>query len=573
MEFVLIDSILRDRGLHCPELEILDQDSRLYNSLVFQPVAELEYGDDYLRYSNHAQACQKFESFLGLSRGLNVELAITPEYSCPWNVITDFIDQNNLPGKGKLWVLGSQAIKTRELSDTINNHRDIEWIYDNELINSNLDSNRLLDPVCYIFESKTLADERESKKVIIIQFKTHQMGGTYWERDNLILGNEVYVLRNINESSRLFTLICSDALGINNNQYYDGFINNPHLIIHVQLNPKPHHDNFRNYRTGIFQYDLDNKEVICANWAKDVVMNGQNFSQFGGSAIYMKNSDKVNVAETRLDTNQIRGLSFTFWKEKRTCVYIFDYDERIFHYRNTKPSQQMDFPPNHGKTGPEVIGNYVWRRDNWESDQHDCKFNNLCRSINNEFQILNGNPTAYVNIERVITLSIGRAVSKNWFLVRKNFYFRIEDNEIPKRITFVQHPDPDQQRDRRSDLNTFRTLKNNLLSRIPIDDLKGNAIIDYKPDPNTSESYNQNVFDSRGQSAPATVIFLSDSDGKDANEVFDKVVEQFGETNNAPRIVVWYRSNDQLKHIDNTIKPAINNNASLSRKAINSRRP
>ena len=41
------------------------------------------------------------------------------------------------------------------------------------------------------------------------------------------------------------------------------------LMIHIQLNPKPRQEQYRQYRTRLMHYGGDETELICLNWAKD----------------------------------------------------------------------------------------------------------------------------------------------------------------------------------------------------------------------------------------------------------------------------------------------------------------
>ena len=309
MDFVLINEIFNQRGLKKPTLEVLDLDGNLYTSLLFQPVDKIEYSDDYIRIADTELAKQKLSSFFELAIESNVELAITPEYSCPWSVIECLIEEDKLPRESKLWVIGCESIHSQELSDIINNHDEIIWVYDEERVQEYLANNHLFfDPVCYLLKTRT-HEGNELKTIAIVQFKTQFMGGIVWERDNCIKGRQIYVLENQNLSSKLFTLICSDALHNDFNiqagmpQGPPDFAIDPYLIIHIQLNHAPFNIDFRRYRGDIYNRDPGNKEVICLNWGRGVKMNDDpNSSNYGGSAIFTK-SEKLDLGDERINNN------------------------------------------------------------------------------------------------------------------------------------------------------------------------------------------------------------------------------------------------------------------------------
>src|SRR5688500_12185490 len=56
-------------------------------------------------------ATNQFNHFFDVARQKNSDLVLTPEYSCPWAIINNIIDSEQLwPAVGKLWVLGCESI-------------------------------------------------------------------------------------------------------------------------------------------------------------------------------------------------------------------------------------------------------------------------------------------------------------------------------------------------------------------------------------------------------------------------------------------------------------------------------
>ena len=60
----------------------------------------------------------------------------------------------------------------------------------------------------------------------------------FLERNNLIRGSKIYVLRNDATSINLATFICSDLLDFNERDF-DNYIYLPCIFIHLQLNNDP----------------------------------------------------------------------------------------------------------------------------------------------------------------------------------------------------------------------------------------------------------------------------------------------------------------------------------------------
>ncbi|MEK0337922.1 MAG: hypothetical protein QQN41_10865, partial [Nitrosopumilus sp.] len=477
--------------------------------------------------------------------------------------------------ESKLWIVGCESIYSQQLIEIINNHSEIVWIYDEERVQQNIKNSRFFDPVCYLFKTRTQGTN-ELRTIAIVQFKTHFMGNTDWERDNFISGRNVYVLENQNGSSRLLTFICSDTLHQNLNiqsglpQGPPDFSIYPYLIIHIQLNQSPFGIDFRRYRGDIFNRNQDDKEVICLNWGRFVQMNATaNWNNYGGSAIFTK-STQLDLRDERINHNHDKGLYYTRWKTRRSNIYFLNFDEHIFCIRNTKPSQKMEYGVMQGRTGPEV--QFIRKWDNgshfWdEIEMTNDGFNELCLSIEGEgnFGILLDGEMNSINLERLITLTVGEADQKDWYDVQNNKFFLIDDDGVNKRMTFTQDPCLDTHRVRKKNLVLYARLANYIVQHeelFPdvISDLKGNCKVSYSLIDNNT-SFNMNLFPINGDGAAATGIYIGDVDKTTAIETYEKTTNLFPESQNWTRIVVWYQDAEGYKYVLGN-KPKITDNAS-----------
>jgi len=578
MDFVLIEEKLNPKGLSNPTLEVLNLDANLYNALLFQPVGKIECSNQCIRNADKKLAKKKFNAFFDIAIENNVELAVTPEYSCPWSVIEKLIDENRLPRESKLWIVGCESIQAQQLSDIINDHDEIVWICNEGKIRQNLNNDRFFNPVCYLFKTRTLSTNK-LRTIAIVQFKTHFMGGNNsWERDNYIEGQNIYILKNQNTSSRLLTFICSDTLNHNLNiQDQQDFAIDPYLIVHIQLNREPFHADFGSYRCDIFSKKQDNKEILCLNWGRNIQMNDTpNWNNYGGSAIFTK-STKLDLIDEKINTNHDKGLYYTRWEEKKSNIYFLNFDEYIFCIRNTKPSQAEAHGSMPGRTGPEplFIKSWDYTSHMWieKSDVNDG-FIELCQSIEGvgDFNTLINGELSHVNIERLIALSVGEAVEKEWYLVSNNKFFITDDRGSNKRITFAQDPCLDTNGIRRRNLIRYATLANHIIEQEDFPDviakLKGNCRISYCPNENIATSYNLNLFSNDDEIPPATVVYKGEDDINGANETYEKIANLFPESQNWARIVVWYRDAVGYKNVTGR-KPKIADNSSQSFNSIN----
>jgi hypothetical protein len=102
-----IDDILREHSLFNPQLKVLIADHLTYTTLLYQHRGDLiaiDKGAKFIGNENRAEAIEKHKQFLNLAVKEAVDLAITPEYSCPLEVLDEFVAQNKFPEEGGLWM-------------------------------------------------------------------------------------------------------------------------------------------------------------------------------------------------------------------------------------------------------------------------------------------------------------------------------------------------------------------------------------------------------------------------------------------------------------------------------------
>ena len=77
-------------------------------------------------------------------------------------------------------------------------------------------------------------------------------------------GNDAYLFENGNEV-RLITILCSDAFAFADkvDANYENL-----LLLHLQMNENPRSEPFMRYRRRLYDFDNDQTEVICLNWAE-----------------------------------------------------------------------------------------------------------------------------------------------------------------------------------------------------------------------------------------------------------------------------------------------------------------
>jgi len=576
MDFNFISEHLEKIGLKNPNLEILTPDARLYKTLLFQPFGNIETEDDFggkfVKNINRDISIKKFRLFFKLANKNNVDLAITPEYSCPWEVINDLIETNDFPKENKIWVIGCESINQNDLKEIVKK-KQIKWIYEDKLNTG--EDNKFFDPLFYFFKTTELSSG-ELRNVIVIQFKTHPMGGTDFETDNMISGDNIYVFSNDEDSINLATIICSDALDFKVTNLRSS-LHTPHLILHIQLNKEPFHPKFSKYRKDYYQDRVNNKEFISLNWARNSKIDDE-LIQYGGSAFYTK-SDELNLKDERISNNHKNGLYYSNWREVYASIFFFNYDEFVFEFENTKVSQAYAPPQNQNNTGPRMGKSYEWNDDNWKlvENLNDglCDF---CSEIDDDLpQLLSGDLDP-INIERLIALSIGEATSKDWLHPKNLKSFKIDGNdinsELNRRLTFFQDPDIEMKTEKRKCMMDFGKLCSSIIKideNFPtiINDLKSNCSIKYKPG-SDDESYLFNLYSE--EKPKASVAFIGQNIVSKANSIFDDMSGLFNKSHSGKRVVVWFEDiNGKIRFVSNKDTPTITENITRPRNSYRKR--
>lgn len=550
MRNVLIDDELPAKGLtSVVRLRALVPDSTRYSVMFIQPRGEVSACGEFIKNADEGTAKLKYLSFLRLASAEHADLVVTPEYSCPWSIVEEAINAGTLPDEGGLWVLGCESIAVDDLRALMGRLPSVKWIFEDI---PGWASGKFLDPVCYLFHASD--NMGASHLVCVVQFKGEPMSAsaTLIEQEEMIRGEKRYILRNDNESVHLTTLICSDALAFGEPQLDELPPSNyhPYLILHPQLNIGPLHPTFALYRKVVYGKGGEHREVLCVNWAKGFRIAGQSSSLFGGSALYTK-SQKLELADGRLDSNHRKGLYYSKFHPHRAHVYFFNYDEHVFFLRTTKPSLKDAVPLSQLRSGPKMESVYSWNPTTkaWdEVAEADDGFKALCAAnFKADLSPLSNGSMSPTNKERLLALSVGRVDgAQEWYTAEAMASYRVGEDEVMQRGIVVQDPCPEAMRKRLRRLARFRDLRNTIVPDVsnfprPIQDLAGDCEISY---PDAGGEYHVNLW-KRDRSRSATVAFVGISTFPEAKRSFDKIYEAVPLTARS-RVVVWYTEGLQI---------------------------
>ncbi len=313
MEFVRVNEKLanEDNSLSVLPLKILQPSRDLYDALLVQPLGTMQSTEQRVGHADQDSAIKLYQDLLNKACEHAVDLVVTPEYCLPWRVVEEIAETNLKPKQGALWVLGCESItpdaleafKARQLQKSIK-------VLCETLPQQNKD---YFCPLVYVFWVNDASDE--PKLCMLIQFKTIP-SRVASENDHLYCGNDVYVFGNGGNELNFFSLICADVFEFTEEQ-----IRNNHrdsLILHIQLNEKPWHSDFTQYRNHLFSVGSNNHvELMCLNWATGVTWdnngdpgNVTTWNYVANSAFYIPRRLFQNVPDTDLDAIHKNGIYY-----------------------------------------------------------------------------------------------------------------------------------------------------------------------------------------------------------------------------------------------------------------------
>ena len=569
VKFEHIDNFLRDKGLQNPNLKALVADAGLYKTIAYQHKGEVEASIDvemFIRNRERELAISKFYSFFDNALQEKVELAITPEYSCPWESIGKLLENNKLPDVGNIWVIGCESATPEEFRQFVHKYENdsIAMIYEDEASGS--EEKKFLDPIIYFFKTKVIGSDTY-RNVLVFQFKTHPMGAAFkYEADNMLRGSKRYIIRNGVSSIWLITIICSESLAFNARQDELDFDNHPYLILHLQLNLSPRTTNFIEYRTTLYNRSKDPvKDLICLNWAKGSDLLGAVINS-SNSSIYIK-SDAVTkeIEEAKICLNDNLGLYYHFWKDGKTGIFIFNYNESIFLFENFKASQRSEAAQlDRARRGPKMLKTFRWSNNNWSSTERvqNSELIHSCKEMGGEFDFLLDNDLTSINRERLLSLSTGKINSSHWTHPTENSLFKISNDERSNRITLFQ--DPETKKKKEALLSQFNSLAHQFQNpdNIPDDsqmtDLKDGCQFRYQ-----EGKLSYNVVGNKD--IPACLVWAGDMPLRRARQLKDDIINSIKDenTNKTKRILIWY-NHGGLKAIFDFTAPKNNDNPNQS---------
>jgi hypothetical protein len=328
MDIVEVDRILAQHGgggqpLRMVRLNALAPHREPFVAVLCQPQGTVHASAIRVGNADTAVVLPMYRLMLDGALQSLAQLVVTPEYSVPWDLIREVAAGPLRPPRGALWVLGCESITPDELEAL---RIELQANPSVRLIHEPFDPQRraqrvFVDPVLFAFWSVNA--EGANILCLLVQFKTVvSRDPDHVELQSLYCGTRVYKFTAQPGDVSLLTLICSDAFEYTN-ELVDAHCMNM-LLVHIQLNQSPGNTDYAAYRARMFSVASNNNvEIICLNWAKGVLIDGdQNpWNAIAGSAWYVS---PRGLTPTDTDINQLHqdGLYYSIVGRRWHAFYI-----------------------------------------------------------------------------------------------------------------------------------------------------------------------------------------------------------------------------------------------------------
>lgn len=558
-----VSARLADDGLVPVAFPFLTKDPNFIRVLLFQPTGVIVADATHVRVKNQPLLVAQMRGFLKRARELNVDLVACPEYSCPWDALCEAITEGDVPENGKLWAIACQSIKLDEV------HARLQPLQAHCRIVMDLPdpgaNGTFLDPLCYLFNSTNAGSE--AKLTLLLQFKTCQMGGDTYESEHLALGKTLYRFGE-QGGNRLVSLLCSDTLSQTFKDNIVKELRHNTLVLHLQLNPHGNNELFRAYRKECCIDKPRDTEVLCLNWAKGTMLDGEE-GEFieEPRTILFRDAHDVQHDERDVLKNHKSGCYLTYWATMRSAAFVFSPDPQIFVFQMSKPYIQ-GAGPLATRVGIIMQARYLWAADSWAEATADAddRFDNFWYAESPELQPYMDPIKSTLEVERVVQLSTGYGLEKqlnNWQTAQS---FRLEEDDTARRLKVCWAKTGDGYNFRSQCKGRFRgfvaILNNKAQFSARLIVFKENTF-EVRHNSTVPHKHHRNLHIAGGQSA--TAMFLGMTPEKaELDRVKGEIQKRVSDFGGDPELLaIWYRDENGLlkDHMDNT-KPQINDDPS-----------
>lgn len=456
MEIESVERRLAREGLDHPRLNALQADDTQYTVLAHQPPGRIRIAPGSIGHADGEEAKRRTSALFQLAAESQPDLLVSPEYSVPWDVLLEAIEQGVVPEVGKLWVLGCESLPLNGLDAVRQRLEDRAIVLDDTKSPVPRTTQQYRNPLVYAFQTKASGDQTV-RLVLLVQYKTTPSGDPgNTEATGMLPGTYVYAFGKSPGEVRLITLICSDVFRFSQDlidQYYEGL-----LLLHIQLNNSPRHLLYKKYRQELFAA-AGRTELLCLNWADNIISvdeegnNEHRWKNIAGSAWYLL-SPEIDLSDEAILRNHGHGIYYTRHEPIRAHGLQFHYRPRVFLIQSTKVFHHAIAKPRSTRTGPQALKTFIWAEDqnSWveprtpgelAEDGFSEQLDRVCSDgieIDDIRELYHTGPVA---VERTMAISAGQfGVRTDWHTPPRIDSMRLCEEEIVRRVTVTQDPNP-----------------------------------------------------------------------------------------------------------------------------------
>lgn len=573
VELVDVADFLQGHGLQDAQLNFLSNAPDRITILLVQPKGTIDATTTKLAISNPEVMAAKMTSFVELASTSNVDIAVCPEYSCPWEALLASVEGGMFPRQGALWALCCESITPGQLEAAKERASNVGLTVLQPPIA--LSAGHFLNCLCYLFIGSD--QEGQEVRILLIQPKTSPMGGTDYERDSLIPGNTIFRFGQQN-SNRLVFLVCSDVLGEDFKNNIVPSLNMDTFLFHLQLNKDSAAEGFREYRDRCCNILPRTTEILCLNWAKgtSIRAGGKTLVTIDEpKSIYYRVAEGIRARDEDIVANHRNGIFLSYWEQQRTAAYIFSPDEQVFRISTSKPVMRGAAAAVGLRTGPKAEARYEWRDDSWCLSEEDSN-DRYAEYLHNYAQLethLEPYANKHIDMERLVQFSTGFGLDENWYDWKSLVSFRLANDDTSGRLRLCWSEQGDGAQHR---LESFKRLRALLFV---VDDASARPVrLSVLKDKPIALSYNstpqwQRIRNLKSGENYATAVYLGADPSAEILDItkrkLDKRLYDFDQ--DTQRLSILYRDHTgALKDHMDSFTPAVNDDPAADPASITS---
>lgn len=429
-------------AVHAPDLLVLQQSSNLYKFMAYQPAGLVDVIANSIARADREPAMAESTKFLELAASRNVSLAIAPEYSIPWDALVASLQNGHRPRRGCIWALGCESLPLRHIDRIKQLLEGVAQVLSENTDFQQATTQQYQNPMAYIFQTER-QDGAGLELIVLVQFKTVPSGDAHnTESRGMLKGDDVYVF-GAEGGNRLMTMICSDVFEFqdtNITAYSDRL-----LLLHLQLNNSPCDVRYTHYRNQLFGAKTYT-ELICLNWARGTkyreppIAVTHDMVTLTGSTWYKKLKTGADTSDTRIASNDIKGLYFT-WAGGLKCVaYQFCDKPAVFCLNATKVYHGAQVPGAASNlTGPEMTEFLQWSVEDqdWEPvARADDGFAKQITAVAPALdELLTLHEACPISVDRVTSITTGDLTTDRWHDPLQLASLSLQGDSVVQRIT------------------------------------------------------------------------------------------------------------------------------------------